>query len=138
MNLRKTTLLLSIALLCACSKQPDPKSKSDLELNQAVKLENLNNIDWSVLKEDKGLSIKDYEIDDTARVYVLGECTKLVEKKIETPPQCLAAATAEYNTVIKELNEVQETQSESIKLTDAEKSLIEKGLVEQYTYKKTD
>lgn len=60
-------------------------------------------IDHTIFESDKLLTVKGYEVDSSARIYTLNECSKLVKQGTQTPKHCLNAATAEYDLLIADI-----------------------------------
>jgi hypothetical protein len=123
----KKILTISITLLIlGCSNQ---KSNNTAEQGLSD-----NKIDMSVLSEDQQHSIADYEADTSARIYLLGECAKMVKEEKITPPQCESAAIAEYNTLMLDIK-INEQDMGVDPLTKEEKDELKQSIILSNTYK---
>lgn len=126
MLLKKTLFIAVIIGLVGCSKDTEKKQVEQVSDGK---------VDWSVLGVDQKHGVLEFEQDSSARVYVLGECSKLVSQGEKTPPQCEAAATAEYNVLMKEI-ETNTEQGSVDDLTAEDKNSLKHEILMAHTYGK--
>lgn len=122
-----SVLVLGSLLLVGCGK-------GDKE-NLASKAEEYSEkLDREIFKDDYLLTVKGYELDSSARIYVLGECAKIVKLGETTPKHCQNASEAEFNVLF---SDVSETPTSVAKPLDEEAlKELKDDIVRAYTFKK--
>lgn len=112
---------------CGLDKEASTKDK---------KIENISTeIDKSAFKKEAFLTVEGYEVDSSARIYVLNECAKIVKKGESTPPHCLNAAEAEANALFLDIKKNTESNVAE-PINEQGLKQLKDEIVMAYTFKK--
>lgn len=125
----KFSILITCVLLSACGFNKDESSQDKVIKDISTE------VDKDAFKSDLLLSVSGYEVDSSARIYVLNECAKIVKTGETTPPHCLNAAEAEANMLFKDIQQNSEINNVEA-IDEAGLKQLKSEVITAYTFKK--